>query len=90
MLCSLKNTIFSLHSYSVLNLHATGCSLWGKTGGWEPGLGLGEDRGQEGYRRWERKEQEVAGKSELEVGQKGGKYTTLVNTLPSKKAKERE
>ena len=32
----------------------------------------------------------VAGKSGLEVGEKGGKYTTLLNVLPSKKGKERE
>ena len=69
MFCSLKNTIFSPQRYSVLSLHATGCSLWGKKGRWEPGLG--ENRGQEGYGRWERKEQEVAGKSGLEVGEKG-------------------
>ena len=34
---------------------------------------------------WERKEQEVAGKSGLEIGEKGGKYTTLLDILPSKK-----
>jgi len=53
-------------------------------------LGLGENRGQEGYGRWERKEQEVAGKSGLEIGEKGGKCTTMLNILPSKKGKERE
>ena len=37
------------------------------------------------YGRWERKEQEVAGKSGLEIGEKGGKYTTLLDILPSKK-----
>ena len=53
-------------------------------------MGKKRGLGQEGYGRWERKEQEVVGKSGLEVGEKVGKYTTLLTIMPSKKGKERE